>query len=176
MEPSDAVAELAAILLASPDASEEEIYNALTRRGLTKGIADRTYKLTQIAWGRVFLDDLGITFLDQYYCLNAQGCVVEDGRLTDEPYFQAASRLAGESIHTSAFLRLALASADVHNINELLKAGSKPENLLVSASFVFLAMPTPEGLRAAQVVMDAHHEEIRRTHKRKPKPWWRFWG
>ena len=172
MKPSDAVADLAAVLLASPEASVEEIYDALTRRGLTQDIADRTFKFTQIAWGRRFLE--GFKFEDLYFCLDAEGRVIEEGRLTEEPYFQAAFRLADEYIHTPAFTPLALASADVQAINEALKAGSKPENLMSTASFVFLAMPTPEGVRAAQAVMDAYMEGFRKRNRRKP--WWKFWG
>src|SRR5690348_12088528 len=110
MKPEQAVLELCTILKASPTASENEIYLALSQAGVPEPLADRTYKFTQIAWGRILLHDLGITFSDEYICFNANGDVTETGQLRQEPSFAAASHYEQSVAGSEAFKRLAVAA------------------------------------------------------------------
>lgn len=155
MTPEEAVIRLADIVTANYEASEDDIYQALADAGMPGDVADKSYKFTQIAWGRVFLDGRGIEFSDDYLWLDADGNMVESGRLTQEPFFAAAIRLADKYILTPAFARLALTSADVYAVNDALNAGAQTEGLATGPTCLFTAAPTDEGLeRASQTVSE----------------------
>jgi hypothetical protein len=181
VEPETAVARLAEIIAARDEFTEDDLYAALAEAGLPDAVADRAYKFTQTAWGRVFLDGLGIQFGADYLCFNGAGDVIESGRLDDEPYFAAAVRLAPEYARTLGFQRFVLMSADVNAVNGALHAGSKPENLVMGPAAFFMEAPTPAGLaRARQLLADRASAGKRGGAGSTPqaaakKPWWRFW-
>ncbi|MBL8605865.1 MAG: hypothetical protein JNL38_01035 [Myxococcales bacterium] len=150
MTPEQAVDRLAAVLMNDPELSASDIYDALARAGVPDDVADRAYKFTQIAWGRVFLGHLGLRFPPDYFCLNARGDIVESGQLDEEPYFVAATGLAAEHRRSRGFARFAAMSADVNAINDALHAGSKPENLSIAPPALFVEAPTPEGIAKAR--------------------------
>lgn len=85
MDPQEAVICLGEILVTMPEFSEDGVYEAMVNAGMPPKLADRTYKFTQIAWGRwflgnnKFLDDLRITMSPAYMCLNADGNIIELG-------------------------------------------------------------------------------------------------
>ena len=163
MTPDDAVVQLAGVINAAPEASVDQIYDSLVQNGLTEEAADRTYKFTQLAWGQAFLREVGVRFPEEYFCFDADGRVVERGRLPDEVVFAAASRLAAQYRYTAAFKRLALTSADLQAANELLKAGSRPEDLEMAPPCIFFAEPTAEGMRKAESVIDEHWAALKQT-------------
>jgi len=76
-------------------------------------------------------------------------------------------------MHTPAFERIALTSADIDAVNNILKMGSRPENLVMSPAYIFIDTPTSEGMCRAQVFMDQRGAEIQARFKKKP--WWMFW-
>src|SRR5262245_43827416 len=121
MNPDEAVKQLAEIVLANLNVSEDELFDALIGRCLTDEDVFRVYRFTQIAWGRIYLDGMGIRFSDEYYCFSADGAVAERGRLADNVYFASAQQVASQYMHTPAFERIALTSADVDAVNNLLK-------------------------------------------------------
>lgn len=181
-----AVVQLAQIVAADANLSEEEIYQAMAEAGIPDALADRAFKFTQIAWGRIFLDGMGIDFPPDYFCFDAQGRVVESGRLADEPCFAVACGLCHKYIRTPAFQRLALTSTDVQAVNEMLHKGSKPEKLIMCPASIFIEAPTPAGMeRVDQMITEyfkSRQRELSTTAKTAPastspnKPWWRFWG
>jgi hypothetical protein len=173
MNPDEAVKHLAEIVLANLNVSEDELYDALIGRGLTDEAVFRAYNFTQIAWGRIYLDGLRIRFSDEYYFFSADGAVAEQGRLADNVYFAAALQVAPQYMHTPAFERIALTSADIDAVNNILKMGSHPENLVMSPAYIFIDTPTSEGMCRAQVFMDQRGAEIQARFKKKP--WWMFW-
>jgi hypothetical protein len=150
MTPEEAVTQLGDIVAAKHEVSEDEICQALADAGMPDEIADRSFKFTQIAWGRVFLDNLGIDFSDDYMWFDANGNVVASGRLTEEPFYAAAMQLAGQYTLTPAFARLALTSADVHSVNDALNAGSNPKDLVTGPTCLFIEAPTDDGMEKAR--------------------------
>jgi hypothetical protein len=180
--PDAAVARLAEIIAARGEFSEDDIYAAMAEAGIPDAVADRAYKFIQIAWGRVFLDGLGVRFSSDYLCFNGAGEVVESGLLAEEPYFVAAMSLAQQYARFPGFPRFALMSADVNAVNSALKAGSKPENLVMAPAALFLEAATPEGIDKARQFLagrttspsEAGSSE-RRELRPANKPWWRFW-
>lgn len=175
MTPDAAVACLAEIVVSRAEFSEHEIYQAMGTAGVPEPIADRAYKFTQIAWGRVFLDGMGVRSPPDFLCFNAEGDVAESGQLAEEPYFVAAMQLAKQHSQSPGFIRLALMSADVNAVNSLLNQGSKPENLATSRAAFFLEPPTAVGMEKASRTLSQQFASTKTPAKRN-KPWWRFWG
>jgi hypothetical protein len=151
--PDAAVARLADIIAARTDFTEDDLYAAMADSGVPDAVADRAYKFTQIAWGRVFLDGLGVNFGADYLCFNGEGDVIESGRLDDEPYFTAAMRLAPQYARSPGFPKFAVMSADVAVVNDALRAGSKPENLVTGPAALFLEAATPAGIDKARQIL-----------------------
>jgi hypothetical protein len=180
MIPEAAVARLAEILAAQAEFSENDVYAAMAEAGIPDDVADRAYKFTQMAWGRAFLDDLGVKFAPDYVCFNGAGDVVESGLLAEQPYFVAAMSLVGQYAQSPGFPRLALMSSDVNAVNSALQAGSKAENLVMAPAGLFVEAATPEGIEKARKFL-AQRVEARskaaaaRESASAKKPWWRFW-
>src|SRR5262249_22133974 len=99
---------------------------------------------------------------------------IESGQLDDEPHYAAAWALAPQHARSAGFQRLALMSADVHAINELLNKGSNAKDLVTSPAFLFLEAPTEAGMVKARQVMAEHMAALQKAHPVR-KPWWRFW-
>jgi hypothetical protein len=195
MTPEEAVARLAELMDTRAKLAEDDIYTMMREAGIPDPVADRAFKFTQIAWGRVFLGSFGVRFSPDYLCFNAVGDVVESGLLREQPYFAAAMSLARRYANTPAFQRLAVMSADVNAVNKALNAGSKAENLVTSPAALFFEAATPAGMEKAgkllaQMAAAADKEDKPRkseaarpakpTRPPKPaspaKPWWRFWS
>jgi hypothetical protein len=154
----------------------------MAEAGIPAAVADRAYKFTQIAWGRVFLDGLGMQFSSEYLCFDGEGNVVESGLLAEQPYFVAALGLVKQYAGTPGFLRFALMSADVNAVNNALKAGSKPENLVMGSAALFLGATTPAGIDKARQLLSRRAASPDNASSSGPsasapggKPWWRFW-
>lgn len=181
MAPEEAVTRLAEIIAAHAEFTEDDIYAAMAEAGVPDPVADRAYKFTQTAWGRGFLDGMGVQFGPDYLCFNAAGEVIESGTLTDQPYYAAAVRLLPQYVRSPGFQLFALMSADVNTVNSMLNAGSKPENIAMGPAAFFLEAPTPAGMAKAQRLLSEHVSAGQRdgSSTRQPttdkKPWWRFW-
>jgi hypothetical protein len=180
MTPEQAVTCLAETVTQRVEFSENDIYEALSQAGIPDHLADRAYKFTQCAWGRVLLDGMGIRFSPDFLLFDKYGKVVESGRLADEPNFVVASRLADRHKGTPGFRRLVLMSADFHAVNAALNAGSHPENLVMSPMAAFIEKPLLAALGRVQETLADHCRKASNTiatdmHPPKETPWWRFW-
>jgi hypothetical protein len=122
----------------------------MAEAGVPERVADRAYKFTQIAWGRIFLDSLGVQFAKDYVCFNAAGDVIEAGQLADQPYFIAAMAAASGHPRPAGLARFAAMSADVSSINSALRNGSKPHDLVTAPPVLFMEPPTAAGMDKAR--------------------------
>jgi hypothetical protein len=154
----------------------------MAEAGIPDPVADRAFKFTQIAWGRVFLDGLGVQFSPDYLCFNGAGEVIESGPLAEQPYFAAAMGLARRYARSPGFPKFALMAADVNAVNNALHAGSRPENLVLGPAALFLEAATPAGIDKARRLLAQRASAASRSGgagAREPapakKPWWRFW-
>ena len=181
MTPEAAVGRLAEIIAARAEFTEDDLYAAMADAGIPDPVADRAYKFTQTAWGRVFLDGLGVRFGTDYLCFNRAGDVIESGQLDDQPYYVAAMRLVPQYARSPGFPTFALMSADVNAVNSALHAGSKPENLVMGPAAFFMEAPTPTGMAKAQQRLserstaDKPGRSGANRSAADKKPWWRFW-
>ncbi len=168
MTPAAAVAYLVEIIALHPDFTEDDVYAAMCAADIPGPVADRAYKFTQIAWGRVFLDGLGVRFAPDYVCFKGAGSVIESGELAEQPYFLAAMAVGRQHPPPAGLPRLALMSADVRAVNDALKAGSNPADLVAAPSALFMEPATPAGIENARRFLSDRVAPRRRV-------WWRFW-
>jgi hypothetical protein len=155
MIPEEVVNQFWKIIEDNPAASVDDIYDLLADAGMPDNVADRCYKLAQVAWGRAFLDGLGIDFSDDYLCLNGNGDLIESGLLSKEPFFIAATGLAKQYAISPTMQEIALCSAEVHAVNDALNAGSDSNDLATGPTCMFIEAPTDEGMeKARQTIME----------------------
>jgi hypothetical protein len=150
MTPEEAVEHIINITADIPEFLEEDVYDTMFEAGVPDDIADRAFKFTQIAWGQVCLNDLGVTPNPNYLCFNADGEIIESGLLTEEPYFIAAKAAAQRSPLPAGLPRLALMSADVHAVNDHLLGGANPADLITGPQAMFMEAPNPGAVEKAQ--------------------------
>lgn len=153
MSPEDSVQLVAQLVTADPRFTEDSVYAAMVAANVPHREADAAYKFTQAAWGRLLLDGMGIRFAEDYYWLNGSGGVVDSGKLSAEPHFIAATRLGKRYVSQAGFKRLAVMSAEVHAVNDLLNAGSHPENLVTAPLVLFSEPPSETGMANAERFM-----------------------
>ncbi len=182
VSPETAVAWLADLIAGQERFAEDEVYAAMAEAGVPDRLADRAYKLTQVAWGRALLAGMGVRFSPDYLWFDAAGRVVESGRLEEEACFVAATRLAKKYRGSPGFKQLALTSADVNAVNNALHKGSKPEDMVMGPAGFFREAPTEAGMENARKVLEEHMRASRKASEAGEreaaggKPWWRFWG
>lgn len=150
MRPEETVACLVKILAARPEFTEEEVYAAMANAGIPDDAADRAYKFTQIAWGQVLLDDLGVKSTEEYICLNGAGEAIESGRLERQPHFAAALAVARRHPPPPGLRRFALMSADVSAVDSAIRKGSRLEDLAMGPAALFMEQPSEAGLEKAR--------------------------
>jgi hypothetical protein len=181
--PESAVNQIVKIVKSSQDPadlSESIIYNKISELGIPHSTADLAYKFTQIAWGRVFLDDMGLEFSSEYFCFNGAGNVVEHGLLIENPFFKVAIKLAKKCPKSQFSPIFAVMSADVQVVNDALNAGASPKDLVLFPPCLFIEPPTSEGAQKAQkyisLKMSYRHLKKVSTESKpiKNKPWWKF--
>lgn len=143
----------------------------IKKAGVASDVAERAFNLVQIAWGRSFLDGLGITFSELYYCFDANGSCIESGQLKDNSYFKWADLVANDYKNSSAFELLALTSAEVNAVNRALNNGSTPHDLITAPACIFLAPATDKEIETAQNFVT---EQLQRENPQQSKAWWRF--
>ena len=182
MTPEATIARLAEIIATRADLDEDDIYAAMDEAGVPGPDADRAYKFAQIAWGRVFLDGLGVCFSPDYLCLDGAGEVIESGKLRDQPYYAAAMAAAPAAARSAGFALFALTSSEAHAVNAALNAGSSPENLDAGPPALFMEAPTPAGIeKARRIVAERASGAAKpggaaaRDSAGAKKPWWRVW-
>lgn len=180
MSPEVAVTRLAEIVGARAEFTEDELYASMAEAGVPDSVADRAYKFTQTAWGRVLLDGLGVRFGTDYLCFNGAGEVIESGQLAEQPYFVAAMRLAPQYTRSPGFKRFALMSADVSAVNNALHKGSQPESLAMGPAAYFMEAATPAGMERAVRLLSERAAANKpdgagATPSASKNPWWRFW-
>jgi hypothetical protein len=149
--PEAAVAQLTEAIAMRTELTEDDLYAAMAKAGIPFAAADRAFKFTQIAWGQQFLAGLGdFTFAPDYLCFNGAGDVIESGLLREQPYYVAAVAATKRYESSPGFRQFALMSAEVQAINKALQAGSRPANLDLAPSALFMEPATPAGLEKAQ--------------------------
>jgi hypothetical protein len=170
VSPDTAVAWLADIIAPQEEFTQNEACSALAVAGVPGELAERAYLFMQIAWAQSLLTGLGVQVSPEYRCSDSSGTIVESGRLADEPCFAAASRLAARYSRTPGFKRLVLTSAGVRAVNDLLNKGSKPEDLGLTPTHLFLEAPSAAGMENAHGTIARSAAALRGPANSGPSP------
>jgi hypothetical protein len=139
---------------------------ALIAAGIPAHLAAEVVEFLPLALARAMLEGMGIRFADHYVRQTAQGHVVGQKLLADEPVFREGLAIAGEvSGGTDEFMAVAGLSPEYRAIQKLMSSGSQPEDL-----------------QCAPPVVLANDEDRREfddtsggVQPRQKKPWWQFW-
>jgi hypothetical protein len=161
-----------AILLAMPvfaaqtRGSPSALRDELVKAGIPAALAAEVVEFLPLALARAMLEGMGVGFADYYVRQTAQGRVIGQKPLMDEPVFREGLAIADElSAGGEAFVAVAGWSAEYQAINKAMNSGSRPEDLHCAPPVVF-----------------AEHDDDRAfndtsggTQPRAKKAWWQFW-
>jgi hypothetical protein len=167
MTPEQTVGKLFEIIMAMPDLSANAIYNAMQNAGIPYSSGHLAFSFTQNACGYAAIDGMGIKPCDEYFLLDADGNIVEEGQPSKNTYYVAASKLAQQYRQTDAFRYMAQTSSVLRAVDAALKQGSKPENLLMMPAFIFLKPATEAGMNNLNKVMSDYAAKLRERYPPK---------
>jgi hypothetical protein len=145
-----------------PDALRIELANA----GVPVGLAAEVVEFLPIAVARAMLNGMGVQFEDYYIRQTAQGQVIGQKQLTDEPVYREGLAMADEigRMGDDTLMAVVNWSAEYRAISKAINAGSRPDEMSC-------APPT----------MVANNEDGRAFNdtsggSQRTKAWWKFWG
>lgn len=143
----------------------DELRAELNRAGLPVALAAEVVEFLPIAIARAMLNGMGVRFADHYVRQTAQGRVIGQKRLDEEPVYCEGLAMADEIGRMGEDLLMAVVnySPEYTAVSKAISSGSRPEELSC-------APPT----------MLANNDDRRTfgdTSGGAPrKPWWKFWG
>jgi hypothetical protein len=160
-----------AILLAMPQFVQHArgglsvIRSELEKAGISPQLATEIIEFLPLALARAMLEGMGVHFEDYYVRQTAQGRVIGEKLLADEPVFREALTLADElSGGGEAFVAVAGWSTEYQAINKAMNSGSRPEDLQCAPPVVF-----------AEHDDDRPFDDTSSGTQPRAKPWWQFW-
>ncbi len=132
------------VLRSSPELTDEEIYQVLVSKGIARRLAARLVEFLPTAYCRVILEPTGARFPGTFQRTQTDGTTTPQIPLTSEPVWVAALEYACREIKQGLSrddkLRVAGRSAEFRTANDLLRKGSKLENI----AFAPAVHPWPE--------------------------------
>lgn len=123
---------------------------ALVRDGCSVEQAWELVRFVPIALGRLFLEGLGIRFSSEYLKLDAEGNLLERGKIDDIAVFSLVMGKGTSVVSGRLVGQLGPRSSEVHAVNAALHAGSKSEGLIAAPPLIFDEPPSELGLQRAQ--------------------------
>jgi hypothetical protein len=143
----------------------DELRAELVRAGLSAGLAAEVVEFLPLAVARAVLNGMGVRFADHYVRQTAQGHVIGQKRLDEEPVYREGLAMADEigRMGDAALTAVMSLSPEYQAISKALNSGSRPEDMTC-------APPT----------MLANNEDRRAFDDTSGGPaakrWWKFWG
>jgi hypothetical protein len=161
-----------AILLAVPAfaaharGGPSAVRGELEKAGVPAPLAAEIVEFLPVALARAMLDGMGIEFADHYVRQTAQGRVIGEKLLGDEPVYREGLAIAGEisGMGEDVFIAVAGRSPEYQAINRAMNSGSRPEDLQCAPP-VMLA--NPEDQRTFDDTSGGTQPRV--------KAWWQFW-
>src|SRR5687768_11741432 len=104
----------------------DDLRAALTEAGLPVGLAAEVVEFLPIAVARAMLDGMGVRFADHYVRQTAQGHVIGQKRLDEEPVYREGLALADEigRMSEDALMAVVNYSPEYQAISKALNSGS----------------------------------------------------
>ena len=151
----------------------------MIQSGHPEPVVDRVDRFLTLALGRALITgNMPIQHATTYHRVLPAGEMLCDVPLISEPAFARGIALAGElsQSYLEAVKQLALCSAEVNAINNLLNKGGKLENCQGSPFIVPDLGTTNKAFeRALRFQANQHSQARATTNKETAKPWWKFW-
>lgn len=152
----------------------EAAMNQLRERGADPFTLDRVFYFAPSAFFQVVFAQMQLR-LSPDYCLVKKDGTCEKRKLMREPAFARSLALCPQFIkgdRIEGVKMLATYSSTFNVLNSALNAGSKPENLVFSPTFI------PDAGTRPEIVEQAARQASMRPGPKvagKEKPWWRLW-
>jgi len=129
---TEAISKAVAILRSSPSLNDEGTFRALISRGISRNIAARVVEFLPMAYCRLVLEASGARFTDSFVRRSEDGSLKEYP-LSSEPVWRASTEFARaevrQGVSAQDLLSIATRSAEFQAANQLLRKGSKLENI-----------------------------------------------
>lgn len=136
MELPEAIKTAFAVFAEHQHSDDESLQQALVNAGISPGLATKLLEFMPLAFGRVFLDGMGIKFEDYYLRQNPRTKENQKKKLSDEVVyresFEVASFLFTKKVAGEVFKAVAFRSSEFKGVNNAMNDGSQPENLVMS--------------------------------------------
>ena len=116
---------------------DEEILSSLIDGGIEENLAWMIIGLVPIFAGRILMDGVGPTFQDQVDLISPDSAS-ESYVLSTFPPYIAICEASEKVVSHPNMQTLALVSAEVHAVNDLLNSGSQPTNLILTPPALLL--------------------------------------
>ena len=161
-----------AILLAMPvfvahaQGGSPVVRGELEKAGIPAKLAAEIVEFLPLALARAMLDGMGVRFADYYVRQTAQGNVIGQKPLADEPVFREGLSIAGELSGGASgeFMAVAGWSLEYRAINKALNSGSNSADLQCAPPVVF----------ANDQDRRSFNDTSGGTQPRT-RAWWQFW-
>ena len=161
-----------AILLAMPvfaahaSGGSSVVRGELEKAGIPARLAAEIVEFLPIALARAMLEGMGVRFADHYVRMTAQGQVIGQKPLADEPVFREGLAIAGEVSGGASgeFMAVAGLSPEYQAINKKLNSGSKSTELHCGPPLI--------------IANDRDRRSFDDTSggaQQRAKAWWQFW-
>jgi hypothetical protein len=143
-----------------------DVRGELEKDGIPADLAAEIVEFLPVALARAMLDGMGIQFADHYVRRTAQGRVIGQKLLADEPVYREGLAIAGEisGMGEDAFMAVAGWSSEYRAINRAMNAGSPAEDLRCGPPVVL----AHDGDRR-------HFDDTSGGTQPRAKAWWQFW-
>jgi hypothetical protein len=161
----EAILRAVPVFAAHAGGGPDELRAELTGAGLSAALAAEVVEFLPIAVARAVLNGMGVRFADHYVRQTAQGHVIGQKRLDEEPVYCEGLVMADEigRMGDGTLMAVVNYSPEYHAVSKALNSGSRPEELTC-------APPT----------MLANNDDRRAfddtTGGTARKPWWKLWG
>ena len=160
----EAILRAVPVFAAHPGGGPDELRAELAGAGLPAALAAEVVEFLPIAVARALLNGMGVRFADHYVHQTAQGHLIGQKRLDEEPVYREGLAMADEigRMGDDALTAVINFSSEYHAISKALNSGSQPENL-----------------SCAPPVMLANNDDRRAfddtSGGTSRKPWWKLW-
>ena len=114
------------------DLDHEDLMPSMSSSGVTPAQAWQILGLVPTVVARTIMSDLGISFSHQYTVLNSRGQTASAGLFDKHPVVVATQSVLPEVMASPAAQSIALRSAELAAVNELLNSGSDPKDLMTA--------------------------------------------
>ena len=136
----EAISTAVVIFRELPNSSDEEVFRKLVGTGVERQYAARLVEFLPMAYGRLLLGKAGTSFSDMFQRMTPSGDLTADRPLSSEPVWEEvvsfAHAEAGRGVSKKDLLAVAGRSAELDAANQLMKQGSKLEDLILTTALL----------------------------------------